>query len=496
MMSEVIRPLSTCLAGLSFILGTVPPAAKVLDKHRERSRRVQKMKERLASCQAKFSSWEDHPRLSELQNRHGMSVKTFQDMEKLGETIYERIDGSDLPKAQTEAWKKTVLKLRRNMFAIPCRFAEDLCDVIWWDLWSEGDLDKWMTRLEKIVAAVHEVFEEEFDKQTDEQINTGVLQESSLRDLEAFASGLFDLGNELYRGFTTEPSISGYALGLKPPQPSCDISRWFVPIPIDVEMRFWIERECQNYEQFRMHVSHRQHNRIETTKEIVAQISEAKHPATAVQSLPYKFTRCHKHSEQAEERCSIGDLLNSGSPFTHEAAWLVDRAGLGYAISQWSLLFWNTPWLERLCCHGILLDLSVRSEECAHYVFESRIHEDCQPGAEDRKVRNLGLAWAQLALGLAIRPSLGSDLDFEIWSDDGWKNIQRDEINLEIIMATGSEQLQQAVDFCLRPESQMLNEPFNASFLLKCIKKMHEPIKSWYNVEVEYLKKRSITREY
>jgi hypothetical protein len=207
----------------------------------------------------------------------------------------------------------------------------------------------------------------------------------------------------------------------------------------------------------------------------VAQISEAKNPTIAVHGLPYNVTRCCKHDEQREEPSSIGHILDRGFTLLQEDAWLLDRAGLGYAISQWSLLFWDTPWLERFCCHGIFPDLAANSEDHAHHIFESKHHDNCRPGAEDHKIRNLGLAWAQLALGLPIRPASTSGDHFEIRLGTEWEIVGLDDINLKIITKTGFGPLQEAIDFCLRPESLVINEPFNASFLSKCIEKMHEP---------------------
>lgn len=445
---------------------------RVMNAHAERSRHTQELKVRLGACQAKFMRWEGHPRASELQDR--MSIRTFKEMESLRKTICQKIDEGDLPEVHVKAWKKTKSRLRRNNFAIPRRLGEELGDDTWYELWPEENVGHWMTRLERIVANVNEIFEE-FNKPTDQDFRIESGQKDQLRELEILASGLFELGNELHRRCTTEPDTSGWAIGLKPPQQNCDISRWFVPITIEIELRFWIKRDSRDNEQYRMHVQHKQRNKTEAIKETAAQISEAKDPTTTARNIPYKITRCCKHDVQKDKPLSIGDLLDSRSTFIQEYSWLLDRAALGYAISEWSLLLWGTPWLERFCCHGIFLDLSAKSEECAHHVFESKIHDDCRPGAEDHKVRNLGLAWAQLALGIPIRPAPTSDIEFEIQSGSGWKNVQREDINLEIITKTGFGPLQEAIDFCLRPESQVFNTPLNPSLLLKFIKKMHEP---------------------
>jgi hypothetical protein len=79
---DVLVPLSICLGGLGFILGTIPRGSQVVNEYRDRSSHAETLKERLGACQAKFLRWEGHWGTSELQERHGLSIKTFKQMEK------------------------------------------------------------------------------------------------------------------------------------------------------------------------------------------------------------------------------------------------------------------------------------------------------------------------------------------------------------------------------------------------------------------------------
>ncbi|OAL00917.1 hypothetical protein IQ06DRAFT_247711 [Phaeosphaeriaceae sp. SRC1lsM3a] len=476
-MTEVLRPVGLCISSLSFVLSTSPMTPRVSNAYRERSSHVKELKIRLGACQARSACWEGHWRMSSLQDRNNESLELIKNIEELSVTIVHRIDESLASEASKKAWRKVKSKFRKTIFMVPVGFTAESCDARWYELWPKVDLDAWITRLERIVAVVDDLLEHDFDERTAGHFNTRSAQDGELEKLDRFSSSLYKLGSELYSRCTTEPSTYGWAIGLKPPRPNCDISRWSCAPPIDIELRFSVDRNSENHEHFRMHVVYEEDNSAtDTLKEALDQVSKARDSSNNTHDWQGRLTRLYRHGNRIEHEFSVGDLLESNSIFSSDNAWRIDRASLIFSTSEWSLLLWNTPWLGRFCCHGVLLDLQVHDEACAHHVFESKMHVGCRLGAENHKFRNLGIAWAQLALGLPIRPASENDLiNFEIFYDEKWQSIGRAGINERIIMTTGSRPLQEAIRFCLKPDSALLNRPFQPGFLLKCISTMHEP---------------------
>jgi hypothetical protein len=482
-MAEVIGPIGVCFAGLSFILSTGPAAAKARHNLKEREVHVGSVRVRLANCIATFSLWSAHWRDSNLEGYIGSLHSNVQDVKDLCATIEGEIQGHTSNVTELKAWHTTKKRARKGIFLRhETRTRVDgFCSAIKYALWKKDILENWISRLEKDIEAIHKLYERDFHSRNAPRSHGAVdlAQVDESARLTDFAQKLTCLAMGLYQECTNLPGTTAWAVGLRTPEAGQDISRWDVPTPIKIELQFSARQEINESDPFRIHVIYQVDNRATHTPEnAIKQVNGLLSSSSRVDSRATSSIGGCDQQRSTTKSSSIGHLLEHWPRYFRGDSWLVDRAELVYAISEWILLLWDTPWLSRLCCHGleIVVGNQSKSRYAKHVVF---IEADCDcptPNGRSR-LRNLGIVWAQLVLGTPIRPALSGDpREYQVWSEKIWETVFHSDINARVHMETGSQPLQEAISFCLTPGSLPMGERLETGYLYKCIEKIHKPL--------------------
>lgn len=478
-MVEVLSVIGMCLGGLSFILSTLPAAARVRHTDRERSQHIRELKVRLAGCFSQFNCLDDPENEWANDIDRARLADILLDIEDLKTKMCSEIEIQLISDSEKKTWSRVKAELDKGRYSTPRRWIERLCDNIRYDLWHKDTLDRWMTRLEKSIDAIDKILRNDAHERTDQFLNTAIVQSRELTALESFATKLLDLGTRLYERCTREPGTDEWAIGLRPPEENCGLSSWNCPTPIRIEFRFSVQKKIENDPHYRLRVTYEEDNSSDDTiEEAIDQIARKRdsRDSETVNDVPLpNYTKCWRQDDTIRRTLSIGHLLENLPRIFENDAWYEERAALVFGISEWSLLLWNTPWLKGLCCHGLTLELAPRHLDLARQIYEWDDHKDCQLSEQSLKLRNLGLVWAQLILGQPIRPTTEKDPPrYSIKTETGWEPVQRAGINEKIILATASKPLQEAINFCLHPKSLPPDSDFKTGYLLKCIEKMHK----------------------
>jgi len=482
-MAEIIGPLGLCFGGLSFILGTVPTAAKFLTTYQEYKQQTRGIEKRLALCQARFCEWEVHWQKSNLGDRSESLQSSLSDIQDLHDDINKAIsDSTAADTTEALAWQKMKDRLRRGVFRKPRMEADDFCSGLRHALWKRELLEGWMTRLEKAVDTVEKLFDKDIRVRTAGYLSRGenTSQVKKLEQLESSAGTLMSLATEIYGEGTGVAQSYAWALGLRTPATGDSILDWEVPTPVNIELRFSIKRKDEESGHYHLHVRYQDDN-PETHKcnGMIERLVRARTSGKGkgIRDGTLGSTKCRGQDAATRRTFPIGSLLETKPHLFKERAWRVDRAELVYGICEWALRLWDTPWFERLCCHSLLVEIGTQSAGCARHIFDNDKHSRCRPDDHKSKLRNLGITLAQLILGISIRPASGDNPSkFERWIDvNSWEPIFRSEINSEIILTTSSKHLQEAIDFCLKPDSLLPEGTFQPGYLFPLMEHIYKP---------------------
>ncbi|KAH4973700.1 hypothetical protein HBI54_026610 [Parastagonospora nodorum] len=487
-MAEVLGPLGMCLAGLGFILGTVPAAAKVTHSYREQKKQIVGMDNRLGLCQSKFSTWETYWQSSGLQENQALIQSSIRDIVGLYEEINNQITKYTRSTAETTAWRKMKERIRDASFRKPrlhSLTSSEFCQTVRYALWKKEILEGWMTRLEKAIDVIAQLFERDFHDRTAQHFDGGPTpkQVAVLEQLEEFSGALMSVATEIYKECTNEPNTCAWALAMPTPAEGKTILDWEVITPIIIQMRFsTLQQEDTGH--FCLHVCFQQDDPdTHDTSSAVAELIRCQISGPDEDIVSMKKIECHAQGAGVKTTEPIGILLRQKPHLFYDPAWLVDRAELIYGICEWALRLWNTPWFEQLCCSGIVMEIGLGSVDCSNQTFRIKRHKDCYVRDHRSRLRNLGLVWAQLVLGYPVRFAGGPNLSkFEKFVDGTWVTMYRSEINNNVLK-TGSLAFQEAIDFCLRPDSLSWSEQFKHGHLYRYMEQIFKPIQMWYRIE-------------
>jgi hypothetical protein len=433
-------------------------------------------------CQSRYNTWERHWRSSKLVGQGAQFHSSIADILSLQHEIDDAIKDNAKGPTEASAWQKMKEKLIRGVFRKPRtdNLAPDFCDTIRFALWQRQRLEGWITRLEKTIDVIEELFERDFNLRTADQFSgkPSIHQVEELAHLETFAGTLMALATELYEEcMDTSQWTYAWALGLPPPTTGHTILDWEIATPVSIEIRFSVDRQNEQNGHFRLQVRYQEDDpNTHKTNGTVAQLVQAKAMGTVVARTSQINAICHDQDASARRTFPLGSLLKNKPHLFKDKAWLADRGELVYGISEWALLLWNSPWFEKLCCSGLLIEVGAQPSDCARQIFDVNAHDSCRPQDHHSRLRNLGIVWAQLILGLPIRSAGDTNLSkFEQWKNNNWEPVFRSSLNADILAATASKPLQQAVDFCLNPTSPLPDGEFRPGYLYMCLEKIYKP---------------------
>ncbi|KAH7081320.1 hypothetical protein BKA63DRAFT_503572 [Paraphoma chrysanthemicola] len=480
MAETALGALGFCLGGLSFILNTVPAAARFTDDYRQRKRQIEGFDKRLALCQSRYITWQGHWRSSGLEERELRLNLDVADIVSLKTEIDGAIRQNTPNPAETRAWQRMKDLLGRGIFRRPRVEMLDFCNRIRFALWQRQRLEGWLGRLETALDVVERLYEKDFHARTADHFDgkPSLRQAEELAHLETFAGTLMSLATDVYdECMGTTPWTYAWALGISPPTSGHTILDWKITTPVSIELLFSVDRQNEENGHYRLHVCYQEDDpSTHKTNGAIAQLIQAKACGSALGSEYSQNARCNDQDTSARRTFPLGRLLKNKPHLFKDRAWLSDRGDLIYGLSEWSLLLWNSPWFEKLCCSGLLIEVGTQHAECARQIYDVNTHDSCRPQDHHSRLRNLGIVWAQLILGVPIRLGSSSNRSkFEQWKNGVWEQVFRSQLNAEILAATSSKPLQQAVNFCLDYTSPLPDGEFRAGYLYMCLEKIYKP---------------------
>ena len=481
-MAEVLGPLGICLGGLSFILSTVPAAARFAHNYSESKEQIRECESRFRLCQAKYTTWEKHWR-SELDAQGGYDRLITEEVKVLESIIDRAIQDNTRMGAERGAWQQMKARLSCGIFRLPQANTHNFCDKLRHALWHKELLDGWIRRLEEVIAVTEKLFQEDYNQQTARHYTTTVTpkQSDELRQLNQYFGKLKILATDMYTECmaTCKDGTQAWALGLRPPRPGIAISDWKTPTPVSIETRFSIKHRSSSSAYFHLKTCYEPDNRrSHTIQGTIQRLIRAE--AFGISSGPCGGStgsaECHGQHESSRRTISLGSMLKDKPALIQGLPWQIDRPELVYGISEWALLMWDTPWFEHLCCYGLALEIDACPADCAKQMLLQQPQDGCQCLNHTSRLRNLGLVLAQLILGVPIRLAEGDDLSkFEQWTTEGWETVYLSRLNLNILDLTESLLVQDAIYFCLQPKRELPTGDFRMGYLYMCIDRIFKP---------------------
>jgi hypothetical protein len=485
MAAEILGPIGFCFSALGFILSTVPTAVKFAHNYQEHNEQIRGVKQRLGLCQSTFCTWEIHWVNSGL-SQHGTTLRTSMDDIRRLQTEIDRAiqNATSSTTIEATAWRKMKHMLGRGLFRkVRLDRNDTYCfgDALRHALWKKEILDGWITRLERAIDVVDKSFEKDFHVRTAQHFEgkrPSLAEVKKLERLEAFAGKLVSLATDMYDEGTSTPAYA-WALGLKPPETGNTILDWDMLTPVDMELRFSVGRTYEEDAHCCLQVSYEADNaESHKTNGFIGKLVQAKIMGDDANGnvVTGPCVTCYDQDASARRTFPIGSLLRTKPHLFENIGWKIERSDLIYGISVWALLLWNSPWFRSFCCHGLLIEVGALSGSSARQIFAVKEHYSCRDQDHESRLRNLGIAWAQLILGRPVRVSDSRDsLAFEQWESEDWIEISRSSLNKAILGKSTSIDLSNAIDFCLSPQSSLPTDEFRPGYLYMCMEGIYVP---------------------
>jgi hypothetical protein len=481
-MAEILGILSFCLGSINVILSTIPTGVKVSRAFLDCREQIRGLRGRLALCESQFSllktSWRDLTPADDA-TLLASSVQDIQDLHsKISAAIADHTTHSN--KASTR--RKIEERLSCGIFRKPRVESQKFWPATKFSLWDKEILDGWITRLEKALDVNEKLFERDYHRRTAEKFpgKPGAIEKAELRKLESFIGKLWSLANHVHAEGQDARKTYAWALDLQAPAVGKDVSNWKETPPVNIELRYSVDKRPEANECFRLRVRYQLDN-VETHNPDGAIVRLVQTDALERVTFDPTFPAAKRYIQHQAMRSTwpLGVLLKTQPQLFGEmaTAWLVDRSELVRGICHWALLLWRTPWVERLCCYGLLGEKNPDSSDRIKPVFDVKEHHPhhCQPGDHHSQLRNLGLVLAQLILGQSIQPARDGDLlKYELCANGNTEFVYRNEI-VDKIGDVTSIPVKGAINFCLEPEPLLPNNQFEPGYLFLCIEKIYEP---------------------
>jgi hypothetical protein len=486
-MAEILGPLSFCLAGLSFIFGTVPAAAKAIHNFCERKQQIQECEYRFVACQRQFEKWEEYWHTSAVERQSVHLAPSIGDVRRL-ETVIDNAIEKHTNVTEEDAWQQMKNNLRLGKFRLPQAKTPDFCKDLRHALWKKEILEGWITRLEKIISVAKESFEEEYHQQTAGFSKGSVYTQDwdDLEHLKRHFGKLNSMATELYHECmgTCELGTREWTLDLRPPALGRSIADWKIPTPVNIEMRFGVRDPRHGVAHHHLQTSFQIDNAVtHATSGWINLLVASK--VSDTDNLPLEMVpigvECHTYHVATRRTISVSKMLRDMPQLMTQMPWLLHRPDLIYGVAEWALLLWNSPWFEQLCCCGLAFEADGCSPNYTMHVLEMQPNHagECQTQNADSRLRSLGLVFVQTILGVPIRLADGDNLSkYERWVRGTWEPFYLSNINAEILKITSSLFVQAAIYFCLRPDPELPDGEFRLGFLYMCIDRIFEPLVS------------------
>lgn len=477
-MTDPFSVIGLCLGCLSLTLSTLPTGMKALSSFKSSDMNHRDFKRRLARCQSRVGEMEVN-----WQGRFDDSgdSSAMDDIIALARNLEDNIT-KYLRSSRTETTWPTIKKILiegkhdKLRVELPHVFRE-----IKNALWENDILEKHIAMLEKALNTDEDSFKHFYYSQTGEGSGSGPSPEKveELNKIDSYFKTLWSLGDEVHAECTTIPNTSDWALELQNLAETEDVANWQNEPPVTIHVRnlevFGLNGETFHAELKYVHDLTSTH----TSNDRVTKLFEQRLLEIRMAGLGNE-----NRSKSPQITCPMGQLIEDNPAVFRDLRWKVDLVRLIHAISNWTILLWPTKWFDSLCCFNLAFDVRPYESGETHCTKpmlrmkknNTRCCGRWESHDAEFRLKNLGVALAQLVLGRPIRPLVRNEYIQLVGTR--WEQTSRNVIIGDIGKLTGSKPLQCAINFCLEtkpPQSAFLKEKIPPAYMQKCVKHVYEP---------------------
>jgi hypothetical protein len=474
-MSEVLGGISFGLGIVNIILSTIPTGVKVAHTNQNRPGHIQSLQARLVDCEMLFnaltSRWKSlNP--SDKDKIFASSLETIRVLrtridDAITKHVIKHSPGHPNQGNAIGAWRKMKKRLEIGIFRKPRAQSSKFWIATTYALWEKDIVDGWITDLEKTLDVIDKLLDKDFHSRTAHQFSgkPSRWQEAELKQLESFVENLWDLAGGLYNDCTNAANTSGWALGLQSPAYGNDVANLRLGQPVNIQFRFSAVKLAEDERHFRLDVRYQHDNPATPTPVGVSKLVQEYVLNSGESTTSLANVHCSLQDPLPRRTHSLGHLLQQQPDIFRDKYWIKDRGDIIYGISNWALLLSQTPWLENLCCYGIVVEQSLTPTNHTRPIFDGPL------------LKNLGLVLVQLLLGKTIRPTSNSnDSEYEQHENGKWTTVYLSQTIEEIGATTFSLELQNAIKSCFQAGTFLPNGRFAPGYLYRCIEEIFKPL--------------------
>ncbi|CAI9625374.1 unnamed protein product [Alternaria burnsii] len=348
-------------------------------------------------------------------------------------------------------------------------------------LFKKGLMESWLTRLEKAIEDIEKSSEMTLRARTGANWAEGsaYIRNKEATEAEHFMSTLTQSVESLRQECIAGPCTGDWVLGLRPPEHLESVAVWEFLVDINLELRFRHETTPAR-DIWELKTCYKKDN--EETHDFRGKIRPML-PTTNRTNIPghsnLTNTTCTRQDTSIGRAGSIGSLLIEQPHYFTTQSWKAGVTDHVRGIVNWALLLWETKWFESLCCFGLHMESSQKTNHCMMLVGE------CTPGQTHehvaQRLQNLGITIAQIILARPLRlTNHDTGTRFEQRDESGtWKEVQPKRLASDILSASKSIVLARAIEFCLTDSRFEING-FQKAYLMEHIKHIYDPVMAWH----------------
>ncbi|KAH8755517.1 hypothetical protein BGZ57DRAFT_958057 [Hyaloscypha finlandica] len=366
-------------------------------------------------------------------------------------------------------------------------------------LFSRDSLTKKFTRIEDSIKSLQTLSQQRLNLISGPKLGTNTIDPRVATRL----GNLHQFGKDLFYQLRLLPLTSEWGLELRPPETGSDIERWQTQRVFRVWFSFRVDgpqdpgwrRIILQYSLWAQSSPPDWSNRV---------VNNDLHPS------PQEFNPTVSKSPPHAQKTRPFRTLFKQQFFQTRwdlKQWQADQAHLLLSLSNWTALLWTSDWTTNLCCSGIRFvrveaEAGAASDQCHcfHSLTIQQGHERQVPQVQgqqgqqvqqvqqagneechhrDLKLKNIGLALAEAICATPFQSSTTDISQYQKWDAGRWVEIDGKGLLNMVKDKSLSEDLCEAVDFCLTEKDPGNKADNIASFYLDYIENVFTPIKTW-----------------
>ncbi|KAH7088915.1 hypothetical protein FB567DRAFT_578681 [Paraphoma chrysanthemicola] len=488
--AEALAALGTTTALLSLVFATVPTIAKAHRDLIECTDQLRIYNLRTSSCEAKIETLLERCMTFRMFEDLG-SYHILKAVVEIHTGLNTRLRPYAITDTELDTWRKHKIipsRISNKIRAHPAKLFHSTL----YALYKKRIIDEWVTGMEKAIESLEKLLQAELELQTGgHHIRFDRDAVTETEDVKSFVASITKLGDTLFSGTVgsrNTASIHDWALELQPPSELNDVANWKYA-ELDLRLSFSGPHSLQERD-FAMQVSHRRFDlsaplsRQQIEQAVLCQVGGT-FASDRVPNLKCSTKGRYRRTKP------LGRLFREKPELFSDPVWKSDQVHLVHGLINWTLLLWNTRWMDVVCACGLRVERDELNDNHRQFLG---LRECSSAHCRGFSVclRNLGLTLAEIILATQLQSSFFREgFYFEGLNDGTLRRISPEEIAQRVCQKTKSIPFAEAISFCLTDVSKLATGEFKPGYLLRLIEKIYKPILTWYEPESRQTAKRS-----